>query len=297
MKENIINDCITRWKTNDVNDLKIMRFSNVCEEYVSSLSLEMKDVFIELLKGFDYYSHGNVNERLIELHNKIIMNDNVNFDNSVFTILKSQRCTMNSSYEYLFEYKNLNQISKYSIVPDINDCIEKEYIQNIECIILIDDFCGSGNTFIDYLNKYKEYIKNKKIIYVVIHIMDKAYDIINEYATRNNLDIIILYHNKKCAAFEMSDFLKMKRSVFKSESEKLNLNDDNIIFGFRGTESLIAFFNNTPNNTLGIFWKQTNKNNPLFPREKEEKPSWMKFKTERKQRNSSNYYKSLRKHE
>ena len=63
------------------------------------------------------------------------MNDNVNFDNSVFTILKSQRCTMNSSYEYLFEYKNLNQISKYSIVPDINDCIEKEYIQNIVILV------------------------------------------------------------------------------------------------------------------------------------------------------------------
>lgn len=81
----------------------------------------------------------------------------------------------------------------------------------------------------------------------------------------------------------------MKRKCFKEESQKLDLYKDNDIFGFLGVESLVSFFNDTPNNTLGVFWKNTSKNKALFPRNIEEKPAWMKFKENKKQRNTSNY--------
>ena len=59
--------------------------------------------------------------------------------------------------------------------------------------------------------------------------------------------------------------------------------------GYSCTESLVAFFNDTPNNTLGIFWKNTDKNDALFPRNQEEKPAWMKFREDKKDRMKSNY--------
>lgn len=88
----------------------------------------------------------------------------------------------------------------------------------------------------------------------------------------------------------------MKRECFKEESLKMDLYNENDIFGFSKSESLVSFYNDTPNNTLGVFWKNTSKNNALFPRNNERKPAWMRFKSDKKQRNESNYAREKKKY-
>ena len=204
-------------------------------------------------------------------------------------MLKSQRGTINSSYEYLIEYKHLNGIAKYSIVPELND-IAQEYWENIDNVILVDDFCGSGKTFIDYVSKNLSLLTGKHIVYVVIHVMKEAVLKIQSYAENKKIAVDIIYEKSQNAAFSISDDISMKRECFKVESQKLDLCKDNDIFGFSDAESLVSFFNDTPNNTLGIFWKNTSKNKALFPRNIDDKPAWMRFKANKKQRSESNYY-------
>lgn len=290
MEKDILENCISRWGKKDD---RIKYFSDNYDKYMGSLSPEMKEIIDNLLDHFDYYSHNEINKHLTKLHKKIMEIDDLDIDNSVFCVLKSQRCTINSSYEYLIEYRHLNDLSKYSIIPEMSDLVKGRYWDNIKNVIFIDDFCGSGKTFIDYIKNNIEYISHKNIIYAVIHIMESAIKAIEEYAEKNNLSILVVYENIKCAAFNISEELREKKENFQIESEAMDLHGDNDIFGFKKTEALLAFFNNTPNNTLGVFWKQTSKNNPLFPREQDTRPGWMKLKQEKKQRKESNYLRML----
>ena len=284
-EEKILSLCITRW--ND-SDEKIEAFKKKLPQYLEQLSPQMREILSKLLEYFDYYSHQIVNGYLRQLHTEVMSCENVELGNSVFCVLKSQRGTINSSYEYLIEYRHLNGISKYSIVPDLHD-LTSEYLDNIENMILIDDFCGSGKTFIDYLETNKEIFSGKHVIYIVIHMMKEALEWIQEYAIENQMNIDVISSKNGEKAFSITDDLKAKRECFKVEAQKLGLRKDTDIYGYSCTESLVAFFNDTPNNTLGIFWKNTDKNDALFPRNQEEKPAWMKLKENRKHRMESNY--------
>ena len=284
-EEKILSLCITRW--ND-SDEKIEAFKKKLPQYLEQLSPQMREILLKLLEYFDYYSHQIVNGYLKQLHTEVMSYENVELGNSVFCVLKSQRGTINSSYEYLIEYRHLNGISKYSIVPDLHD-LTSEYLDNIENMILIDDFCGSGKTFIDYLETNKKIFSGKHVIYIVIHMMKEALERIQEYAIENQMNIDVISSKSSEKAFSITDDLGEKRECFKVEAQKLGLRKDTDIYGYSCTESLVAFFNDTPNNTLGIFWKNTDKNDALFPRNQEEKPAWMKLKENRKHRMESNY--------
>ena len=284
-EEKILCNCITRW--ND-SDEKIIAFQSKLPQDLEQLSPQMREILVSLLEYFDYYSHQTVNGYLKQLHTEAMSCENVELGNSVFCVLKSQRGTINSSYEYLIEYRHLNGISKYSIVPDLHD-IDGEYLDNIENVILLDDFCGSGKTFLDYLKNNKELFSGKHVIYIVIHIMEEALERIREYAEENQMNIDVVSSRSREKAFSITDALEVRRECFKAESQKLGLHKDMDIYGYSCTESLVAFFNDTPNNTLGIFWKNTDKNDALFPRNHEEKPAWMKFRENKKERMKSNY--------
>ena len=127
------------------------------------------------------------------------------------------------------------------------------------------------------------------MIYIVIHIMEEALERIREYAEENQMNIDVVSSRSREKAFSITDALEVRRECFKAESQKLGLHKDMDIYGYSCTESLVAFFNDTPNNTLGIFWKNTDKNDALFPRNHEEKPAWMKFRENKKERMKSNY--------
>ena len=59
--------------------------------------------------------------------------------------------------------------------------------------------------------------------------------------------------------------------------------------GFNKTQALIAFSENTPNNTFGIFWKYTERNNPLFPRKDSKQSSVEEMREDKKARKEANY--------
>lgn len=51
----------------------------------------------------------------------------------------------------------------------------------------------------------------------------------------------------------------------------------------------MAFYTNTPNDTLGVFWLLSAKNKPIFERKKSKEPKWKKIKKEKKGRRKQQY--------
>jgi len=120
--------------------------------------------------------------------------------------------------------------------------------------------------------------------------MQRAIERIDKYSKEANLDIHILYN--KCAdkVFKNTGDFGKKKSEFRKLSMEYGISSRNVL-GYNNTEALTAFYNNTPNNTLGIFGQDTDTRKALFPRENDERPQWMKMKNRKKERNGSNYLK------
>lgn len=287
--DEICASCLTRWQNRDE---KISYFEEKLPGSLEHMTSEMRSIFLPLLEEFDYYSHKHINNDLAELHKKIMGLNDVDTDNSVFSILKSQKDILNSSCEYLMEYRNLNGLDKSLFYIDING-LKKEYWEYISNIILIDDFCGSGNTLMNFVDKYKEIIKGKKIVYAVIYCMEKGRKSIESYAENNSINIEIVSIRNGIAAFERNEELRSKRVLFSSESKKIGLKKDTDIYGYDQTEALVAFYNDTPNNTLGVFWKDTEHNTALFPRKRSKKPGWMVMADRKRRQKERNYNKEV----
>ena len=277
--------CKSRWEIENDKDNNFMNYPN----WVKEMSDPLARIVNSLLSEFDYYSHQVVNQKLKMLHQELGKTSNESFENTIYCVLENKDGRINSGYEYLLEYKYLNSLSKYVVYPHLNELSEVIW-SNVRNIVFVDDFCGTGKTFTDYIEKFKDRVKGKHIYYLVVHIMQRAVARIKEYGERNNLNIHIIYYTCTPKAFERDAKLVDKKTEFKKLSIEYGVSPKNVL-GYNNTEALVAFYNNTPNNTLEIFWQDTDKNKALFPRENDEMPGWMRMKEEKKARNKSNYLK------
>lgn len=279
--------CIKKWG-GESSDNRIKYFLDNFSAFSSNFSGKMEECIVALLKEFDYYSQQSVNREFVDLHNRIVEDYKLDLEYTIFAVLESQRGTYNSSYEYISEYKNLNSISKNNIYPNLLRCIESDNWEYVSDVVFIDDFCGSGKTFMDYLLSIKEYIIDKNIYYVVVHTMIEAEIKIKSFADENNLRITIVSNHRKNPAFMLSEELREEKDMFKNRSMELEIKEYEIL-GYEETEALVAFYENTPNNTLGIFVKDTKKNKALFPRKIDHRPSFMDMKKRRERKKDNNY--------
>jgi hypothetical protein len=110
-----------------------------------------------------------------------------------------------------------------------------------------------------------------------------------------SLDITIFPYTIRDKAFtkwvfDSEDCEKIKETFCKI-SRKRGISKS-FIFGRDNVQALMAFYNNTPNNTLGLFWMESIKNNPVFCRRKDIIPEWMEMKSNKQKRNMENYVNS-----
>lgn len=188
--------CIKKW-SGESTDERIKYFLENFSTFASSFSGKMDECVEALLKEFDYYSQRSINKEFVDLHNKIVDDYKVDLEYTVFAVLESQRGSYNSSYEYITEYRHLNSIPKHNIYPNLTRCIESDYWEYVSDVIFIDDFCGSGKTFMDYILSIKDDIIDKNIYYVVVHMMNEAEANIKLFAEENNMKITVVSNHKK----------------------------------------------------------------------------------------------------
>lgn len=283
----VVNSCLARWNSDDE---RTKFFCDHFKEWLQQMPEDMKPIVLELLDEFDYYSQEYVNESFVSLHQRLQEFEEVNFDNTVYSILKKQSATINSAYEYFPEYRRLNGISQHVMIPDIKD-LNVDQLSAIENIVFVDDFCGSGKTMTDYLDTIITLVEGKRIFYIIVQIMEDAVCQLQKWSDEHRIKIITLPIVCKKKAFIRTESLHHKKQIFVDKSKILGIKKENIL-GFKETESITAFYNNTPNNTLGIFWQS--KVHGIFPRKDEERPRWKSLNKREKNRNTSNYLNKYR---
>ena len=158
-----------------------------------------------------------------------------------------------------------------------------------KAIIIIDDILGSGKQFLEYWKSFNENIKilweegsndffnSNKFIYLPLFITEQGKDNIKDIP---NFAIINLPHNllinknmplsNECDIFDI-DEIELVRKIFLKYGKKLY---SKAPLGYGNMGLLIAFFYNTPNNTLPIIWQKSPSEfcdsminwEPLFPR-------------------------------
>ena len=284
--DEIVRLCLAKWEIKNDDD-RILKFKEELPLFIQEFDDSSMSMIESLLYRFDYFSHENVNKRLVELYAKISRDYELDPILTAYSTIKSVTGIINSSNDYISDFKILNGISKNYVFTDVDMAAGRAEWLYFDTIVLIDDICGSGDTLKKFLKDRYDIFKGKRIIYVVICAMSKAIDKIERFASNNGFNIVVECSVKLDKALEDSE-LKCRKNEFKRLSENLDIYGQDIL-GHRKAESLVAYYNNTPNNTLGIFRKVTSKNHPIFPRYDDAKINIDEMKKAREKRKKNNY--------
>lgn len=286
--------CLDKWRNGSKLDTRLISFDDKFEEWIKQIPENNRETVLTLIQNLEYYSHRTTNYWLKNLHSQLLQKGNITDENTIYVFIKSKYGKSNSSNDYWTEYKSLNCINSNICITDIED-LELEDFKYIENVVFIDDFSGSGKTFLDEIKKNPSIYKGKNIYFITINIMYKAVKAIEEYSETNGLNIILLSALKQEKAFErhlFSNDSDAKREI-KEMSLEFKIPEDEAM-GFKKSQALIAFYNNTPNNTLGFIRYDTDTYNSIFPRNDNYVPRWLQLKKERMRRNKMNYNSKIK---
>lgn len=292
MEKKVIKNYIKKW--NEKDDQNIKELKKRYKLWIKDN--EEKEICIKLLENFEYYGRQRVNFYLEKLHEKLIHDHNISDENTVYSIIKSENGRANSSMEYFIEYTQINKVSRNNRIEDIARMNKKMKRPKVNQIVLIDDCIGTGETIKKYIEMYKEDLKDKKIYILVIYAIKEITDKLEKEFLEKGYHIEIICLNKKTKAFTKEIFKDKDEKEIQEIKEKfiqLSKNHnipENYELGFGKTEGLVAFYNNTPNNTLGIFWVDNDNNIALFPRNRDSNRIGLKeLKENRIKRSIENY--------
>jgi hypothetical protein len=286
----IVTECLGRWR---YEDERTKYFSDIFNTWVASIPKTAIEMIFHLLSTLCYYPHRLVNEYLVELHNRLNAKGEITNNNTIYISIKSRTGIGNSSNDYWVEYKFQNRINKYICFDDIRRLSPQQHAV-ISNIVIIDDCSGSGKTLVDYLRANSDFFRGKNIFFITIHVMKVALENINIFAKEENLKVDVLFIFEQDKAFK-DEYFKDKDSMkddFIKLSRDLNINDGHIL-GFEESEGLFAFYNNTPNNTLGLFRYDIGEYRSLFPRKDDKKPTWWNLKENKQVRKAQNYHSKI----
>ena len=288
---NVKEICLEKWRNGETElDERLCTFDNNFDNWLKQIPETNRSTVLTLIENIEYYSHKNTNKWLKTLHQRLIENNpNITDKNTIYVFIKSKYGKTNSSNDYWTEYKGINKLNSNTCVTDM-ELIDEEFWKYIDNIVFIDDFSGSGKSFKDELKKCPNRYKGKNVYFITINTMLSAIKKINNYCKDQDINVVLLSAFNQEKTFKrnlFSDNSKAKSEI-KELSEKFDIPEKEI-FGFQKGEALVVFYNNTPNNTLGIVRYDTNVYSSLFPRKNETIPLWAEMQREKIKRQNANY--------
>jgi hypothetical protein len=287
---------LKRWNLSNSPDERLDNFREQFFSWLSQIPQKAHPAIIKLLDSFNYYTHEKTNGLLVSLHAILVERYHLADDDTIYTFVKSKRQKSNSSNDYWTEYKYLNGLNKEICIVD-PDSLESIYWDEIHNIVFIDDCCGTGKTFCDYIEVRQDRYREKKVFFIALHMMLDAIEQIAEISEQLDISIEVINSVIQDKAFSPAVFEDEEKSAIAKKliiqvSTDLAIPQKEIL-GFGNAESLMAFYNNTPNNTIGIIRYDTNNFFSIFPREKTVIPGWRANANRKKQRQIKNYNAAL----
>lgn len=251
-------------------DEKTEHLSNKIGKFMNQFpkdSLE-SDIFLELIKHFDYYTQEKQRIILKNFNNIIYNVKGLDKKKVIYTTIEDSKGKINSSSTILEEFKILNEINN-------SFCLRIEKINDfkIENIVFFDDIIGSGETLKKFLTTYKESLKDSNLYIFCFIILDETLKLLKSFINTNNLKCEIIADKIQKKAFSQNyiffENIDRNKKIALKREEKLwekSQNKDNLL-GYKQSEALVSFSRNTPNNTISSFWIEKEEWKGLFPRE------------------------------
>ena len=296
-EEEILSACTVKWG----EDERTEYFEEHFNEWINQFPEEAQGVVYQLVELFEYYSHEQINQYLCDLNEKLEGSEQFDSSHAIYTLLPSTKGIANSSSDYLFEFRCINHKTKYETVLDLSKYAERENYKHIENIVIIDDYCGSGHSLATFIENHSSILKGKRIFYLVTYLMEESLSLITTTAEKHHVDVKVIFINSGKKVFDNSCMANPEevRTVIKTCSEIFKINEFYWLGSYE-SQSLVAFYNDTPNNTIGLFWYDTKKYFSIFPRDFENKkgckrPTPKSMSLQKQSRRSQNYAAKARK--
>jgi hypothetical protein len=268
--EKITNENIRTWLEQfaDLEEQRLM--FNIIENVKFYKPLEIRDKMEELF--------GEVRKEIAR-SNKIVYKSVGKQKRDDILVSYLDKNPVKSGAEYAKIFVETNNIYKdNSTNPDRIESKLNE-LKNINALVFIDDFIGSGNSIKENLEPIlagnKEYFLENKIniIIGVITGFEAAKNKIHKYAKQTGLSVkVILLDplNKSDKCFDNNSLIfpkHIERQKAESICKKIGATlEKRHPLGFSDCQSRVVFPTTCPNNSLPILWKETSTWKPLFKR-------------------------------
>jgi hypoxanthine phosphoribosyltransferase len=174
----------------------------------------------------------------------------------------------------------------FGINRKIDEAQEGFDLLQVDNYIFVDDMIGTGETMEKFLMKFMSNfpktelrsIGDVQIYLFVLEACEHGVDRLVSFCEENRLKLNIIsekenYHPK---AFKPNYLFSQKESAANQavihDYEKISIRS-RYPLGYEQSEALMAFYHNTPNNTISSFWHESSHWQALFPRNKHHKPN------------------------
>jgi len=286
IKSDEINSLSQSWQSYKGKEVS----TDIIREWLEQFeSIEDQRCVFKLLENTKLYTNNEIREKMEDLfrlvRNEIRSADKARFiekgklkrDDILVSYLDQNPVKSGAEYAKIFVEAN-NIYKDNSTNPDK---LQKKLVElsNINALVFVDDFIGTGNSIIDNIEpilvNHKERIVEKNILVIigVITGFQEAKHKVEVFAKKNNLPIKLflldpLDESNKC--FNVNSLIytvPIKREKAKDICNKIGLRlEKKHPLGFGNCQATVVFPNTCPNNTLPILWKETNNWKPLFRR-------------------------------
>ena len=252
-----------------------------------------------LLSKFMYYNNDSIREMMIRVYNDLYRRPIIyeirreNHDVLDPDIIESKFKKINkktrflslgnpseSSAHLLYYFRQENLLKKdlfisphelFTYDQKGEQIIAVVDVDGIDRIVILDDFCGSGDQAKDFNDKFVKPLKANapqiKVLYYSLFAIETGLNVVKDLLYDDVQAIFVLDESYKCFSEQSRFFsqdLEIKRECM-NMCVKYGEQWGGDPLGYNGCQMLLGFHHNTPNNTLPIFWREKNWT-PIFKR-------------------------------
>lgn len=257
---------------------------DIFEKWIINFDQNEREILAKLLQNFNYYSKSYIEEIIRNLSAESTKKCGISNIDSVISVVRKVDGRYNSSYDYWIIHRVVSGLSK-EIYYDALDGIKEPEWDKIKKVVYVDDCSGTGTQFVKFMERQKKSLLNKQVVLIVIEVLEEAEIYIKNELAKKGIHIEIIAHTTKEKA--LKNMLEEEKKLLHNMSQKQGISQEYIL-GYKDAEALMSFYNNTPNDTLGLFWYPSEENKPIFPRNLEEEAGW-KLKKSKKERRRQQY--------
>ena len=183
-----------------------------------------------------------------------------------------------SGLTYCKLFSSENRISSQSVLPLRSLERRLASYNNVQRLVLVDDFSGTGRTLVEGLKRESDFLRQVnargiQIILIALVGFSEARHRVERFVEQSGLDIHIYFCDELGSEHKtfsedstiLPDPNTRERAKQIAETKGVILERRQPL-GYGNTQALVIFHQSCPNNTLPIFWSRNNNWIPLFPR-------------------------------